>query len=104
MLALPNSKIKLSSSRVPYEKSQVTTVKLTWSACVLQDDRISGVTQLYSVEEDITQCISSHAVCFSTYNFADNPQPSTVLCVASRESQDHGKVEIQTVTNLNRAK
>ena len=64
---------------------------LCMCVCV-QDERISAVTQLYSVDEDITQCISAHAVCFSLYQFAENPQPSTVFCVSSRETQDHGKV------------
>ncbi|BFZ04770.1 hypothetical protein BsWGS_07809 [Bradybaena similaris] len=59
-----------------------------------EDDRISGVTQLYNRDEDITQCISAHAVCFSSYHFPGNPYPSTVFCVSSREAQDHGKVHV----------
>ncbi|XP_055862218.1 clathrin heavy chain 1-like [Biomphalaria glabrata] len=59
-----------------------------------EDERISGVTQLYNRNEDITQCISAHAVCFSSYHFPGNPYPSTVFCVSSREAQDHGKVHV----------
>ncbi|XP_059169269.1 clathrin heavy chain-like isoform X1 [Physella acuta] len=59
-----------------------------------RDERISGVTQLYNRDEDITQCITAHAVCFSTYHFPGNPYPSTVMCVSSREAQDHGKVHV----------
>ena len=58
----------------------------------LQEDKISGVTQLYNTVEDITQCISCQVVCFDTYKFAGNGTPSTVLCVASRDVQNHGKV------------
>lgn len=85
---------RLAFSEIVSYKADPSLKWLAITGLIPEDDRISGVTQLYSVEEDITQCISSHAVCFSTYNFADNPQPSTVLCVASRESQDHGKVHV----------
>ncbi|KAH9525735.1 hypothetical protein Btru_002226 [Bulinus truncatus] len=70
---------------------------LTWLALTgltPEDERISGVTQLYNRDEDITQCISAHAVCFSSYHFPGNPYPSTVFCVSSREAQDHGKVHV----------
>ena len=59
---------------------------------MFQEDKISGVTQLYNADEDITQCISCQVVCFDTYKFAGNGTPSTVLCVASRDVQNHGKV------------
>ncbi|KAK3084072.1 hypothetical protein FSP39_007725 [Pinctada imbricata] len=58
------------------------------------EDRITGITQLYNVDEDITQCIGAHTVCFSEYHYADNPMPSTVMCAASRDALDHGKVHV----------
>ncbi|KAL5016571.1 hypothetical protein ScPMuIL_006160 [Solemya velum] len=57
-----------------------------------EDDSISGITQLYNLDEDITQCICAHAVCFAQYRFDDNLSPSTVLCVSSRDVENHGKV------------
>ncbi|KAL4223945.1 hypothetical protein ACF0H5_017404 [Mactra antiquata] len=59
-----------------------------------EDDKISGITQLYNIDEDITQCIACHAVCFDIYKFAGNTTPSTVFCVGSRESFDYGKVHV----------
>ena len=50
------------------------------------------MTQLYNVDEDITQCITAHAVCFTNYHYHDNPLPSTVMCVATRDVVDIGKV------------
>ena len=69
--------------------------------CVLQDDRITGMTQLYNVDEDLTQCIGAHCVCFSEYHYSDNPLPSTVMCVASRDALDHGKVFIHMYNFVN---
>lgn len=59
-----------------------------------EEDKISGLTQLYNCDEDITQCISSHAICFSDYHYDDNPSSSTVMCVASRDSNDTGKIHV----------
>ena len=60
------------------------------------------MTQLYNTDEDITQCISCQVVCFDTYKFAGNKTPSTVLCVASRDVQNHGKVLLfHTSSNQN---
>ena len=56
------------------------------------------MTQLYNAGEDITQCISCQVVCFDTYKFAGNRTPSTVLCVASRDVQNHGKVRFARIT------
>ncbi|XP_052245570.1 clathrin heavy chain-like isoform X2 [Dreissena polymorpha] len=59
-----------------------------------EEDKISGLTQLYNADEDITQCITCHAVCFDTYKFAGNNQPSTVFCVGSRDIHNHGKIHV----------
>ncbi|KAJ8312567.1 hypothetical protein KUTeg_009940, partial [Tegillarca granosa] len=40
------------------------------------------------------ECISSHAICFSDYHYDDNPSSSTVMCAASRDSNDTGKIHV----------
>ncbi|XP_076453102.1 clathrin heavy chain 2-like [Babylonia areolata] len=85
---------RLAFSEIVSYKADPSVKWLAITGLIPEDDRISGVTQLYSVDEDITQCISAHAVCFSHYQFADNPHPSTVFCVSSRDSQHHGKVHV----------
>nr|KAG5687623.1 hypothetical protein BaRGS_020024 [Batillaria attramentaria] len=85
---------RLAFSEIVSYKADPSVKWLAITGLIPEDDRISGVTQLYSVDEDITQCISAHAVCFSFYHFAENPQPSTVFCVCSRDTQDHGKVHV----------
>lgn len=85
---------RLAFSEIVSYKADPSIKWLAVTGLIPEDDRISGITQLYSVDEDITQCISAHAVCFSLYQFADNPQPSTVFCVCSRDAQDHGKVHV----------
>lgn len=85
---------RLAFSEIVSYKADPSVKWLAITGLVPEDERISAITQLYSVEEDITQCISAHAVCFSMYHFADNPQPSTVFCVSSREALDQGKVHV----------
>lgn len=61
--------------------------QMRWHAIVglcEQDGIIAGLTQLYSQEDDITQCFAAHAVYFAQYKLEGNTYPSTVLCVASR--------------------
>ncbi|XP_064619422.1 clathrin heavy chain 1-like isoform X2 [Lineus longissimus] len=58
-----------------------------------EDRRICGVTQLYSVDHCVTQCIAAHAVYFAQYKFEWNRHPSTVLCVASRDAL-YGKAHV----------
>lgn len=77
-----------------YCRSDVIVYTCVICVYLLQDEKITGTTQLYSVDEDITQCIGAHVVCFSSYQYSDNMAPSTIFCVGSRDAQDHGKVRI----------
>lgn len=45
---------------------------------------VEGVTQIYSADYGVAQCIEAHATTFSTYKFDGNLYESTVLCLASR--------------------
>ncbi|XP_005106091.1 clathrin heavy chain 1 [Aplysia californica] len=95
----PTEQVFLRHNRLAFTEivSYKADPSLKWLALTgltPEDERISGVTQLYYVDEEITQCISAHAVCFSSYHFPGNPYPSTVFCVSSREAQDHGKVHV----------
>lgn len=85
---------RLSFSEIISYKADPSLKWLAVTGLTPEEKKISGITQLYSVNDDITQCISAHAVCFSTYHYDDNPSPSTVMCVASREIHDHGKVHV----------
>ncbi|CAI9724356.1 clathrin heavy chain-like [Octopus vulgaris] len=85
---------RLTFSEIISYKADPSLKWLAITGLTPEEDRISGVTQLYNVDEDITQCINSHAVCFTHYRFDDNPLPSTVFCVASRDTQDKGKIHI----------
>ncbi|GAB1609897.1 clathrin heavy chain-like [Argonauta hians] len=85
---------RLTFSEIISYKADPSLKWLAITGLTPEEDRISGVTQLYNVDEDITQCINSHAVCFTQYRFDDNPLPSTVFCVASRDTQDKGKIHI----------
>lgn len=91
--------IFLRHSRLSF--SEITSYKadsnLRWFAVTgltPEEDKISGLTQLYNIDEDITQCIACHAVCFDTYKFAGNSSPSTVFCVGSRDIGYYGKVHV----------
>lgn len=92
-------KVFLRHSRLAF--SEITSYKadnsLRWFAITgltPEEDRISGLTQLYNMDEDITQVIACHAVCFDTYKFAGNSLPSTVFCVGSRDINNYGKVHV----------
>ncbi|XP_050410049.1 clathrin heavy chain 2 [Patella vulgata] len=95
----PPEKMFMRHTRLAF--SEIVSYKadpgLKWLAVtgmIPEDDKISGITQLYNAEEDITQCIAAHAVCFASYRFNDNPSPSTLFFVCTRDVQDHGKVHV----------
>ncbi|GFO29671.1 clathrin heavy chain 1 [Plakobranchus ocellatus] len=85
---------RLAFTEIVSYKADPTLNWLALTGLTPEDNRISGVTQLYNKDEELTQCINAHACCFSTYHFPGNPWPSTVFCVGSREVQDHGKVHV----------
>ncbi len=57
----------------------------------LQQNRVVGAMQLYSVERKVSQPIEGHAAAFSTFSVPGNSQPSTLFCFAVRGTQG-GKV------------
>lgn len=85
---------RLAFTEITSYKADPSLKWLAITGLTPEEDKISGVTQLYNAQEDITQCISCQVVCFDTYKFAGNGTPSTVLCVASRDVQNHGKVHV----------
>ncbi|XP_074642630.1 clathrin heavy chain 2-like [Tubulanus polymorphus] len=85
-------------SRLNYSEiiSYKTDSSLKWCALtglLPEDTSICGVTQLFSKENGISQCIPAHAVSFTRYKFDWNIFPSTVMCVASRDAQ-YGKFHV----------
>ncbi|XP_061189992.1 clathrin heavy chain 2-like [Saccostrea echinata] len=85
---------RLTFSEIISYKADSSLKWLAITGLIPEDEKITGTTQLYSVDEDITQCIGAHVVCFSSYQFSDNLSPSTIFCVGSRDAQDHGKVHV----------
>lgn len=85
---------RLTFSEIIGYKADASLKWLAITGLIPEDEKITGTTQLYSVDEDITQCIGAHVVCFSSYQYSDNMAPSTIFCVGSRDAQDHGKIHV----------
>lgn len=65
----------------------------TGSKLNLQQNRVVGAMQLYSVERKVSQPIEGHAAAFASIKLENNPQPSTLFCFGVRGAQG-GKVLI----------
>lgn len=50
----------------------------------LQQSRVVGAMQLYSVERKVSQPIEGHAAVFSSFKMPENSQPSTLFAFAVR--------------------
>lgn len=85
---------RLNYSEIVGYKADNTMTWFAITGLLPQTDGIYGVTQLYFTDKQLTQCITAHAVTFTEYRFQGNQFPSTVLCVAGRESNGHGKVDV----------
>lgn len=58
---------------------------------VLQQNRVVGAMQLYSVDRKVSQPIEGHAAAFGEFKVEGNANASTLFCFAVR-SQAGGKV------------
>lgn len=70
---------------------------LNWYALVgltIEDNRICGITQIYSVEHELSQPIEAHAVTFCSYTLPGNQHASTLLVAVVRETSNLGKIHI----------
>ena len=63
---------------------------------VLQQNRVVGAMQLYSVDRKVSQPIEGHAAAFGEFKVEGNAKPSTLFCFAVR-SQAGGKVRASGV-------
>ncbi|MED6269379.1 Clathrin heavy chain 2, partial [Characodon lateralis] len=59
----------------------------------LQQNRVVGAMQLYSVDRKVSQPIEGHAAAFGEFKVEGNAKPSTLFCFAVR-SQAGGKLHI----------
>ena len=59
---------------------------------VLQQNRVAGAMQLYSVERGVSQPIEGHAAAFAQLQLPGNPTESTLFTFAVRNQQG-GKVK-----------
>lgn len=85
---------RLAFSEIISYKADISMRWFAVTGLTPEASQISGLTQLYNMDENITQCIACHAVCFDTYKFAGNNTASTVFCVGSRDVSTHGKVHV----------
>lgn len=60
---------------------------------VLQQNRVVGAMQLYSVDRKVSQPIEGHAAGFAQFKMEDNTEESTLFCFAVR-GQAGGKVRL----------
>ena len=69
---------------------------MVWNAgdFSLQQNRVVGAMQLYSVERKVSQPIEGHAAAFSQFKIGNNANPSTLFCFAVRGAQG-GKVSLR---------
>lgn len=58
---------------------------------VLQQNRVVGAMQLYSVDRKVSQPIEGHAASFAQFKIEGNAEESTLFCFAVR-GQTGGKV------------
>ncbi len=61
---------------------------------LLQQNRVVGAMQLYSVERKVSQPIEGHAAGFGQFKMEGNTEESTLFCFAVR-GQAGGKVRFQ---------
>lgn len=59
----------------------------------LQQNRVVGAMQLYSVERKVSQPIEGHAACFTSFKLENNPELSTLFCFGVRGAAG-GKVSL----------
>lgn len=59
----------------------------------LQQNRVVGAMQLYSVERKVSQPIEGHAAAFASFKLEGNPNLSTLFIFSVRSAQG-GKVGI----------
>ena len=64
----------------------------------LQQNRVVGAMQLYSVERKVSQPIEGHAASFTKFKMEGNPHLSTLFCFAVRGAQG-GKVQQFKINN-----
>lgn len=65
-------------------------------ASYLQQNRVVGAMQLYSVERKVSQPIEGHAAAFTQFKSESNPQESTLFSFAVRGPQG-GKVRCKLI-------
>lgn len=63
---------------------------------ILQQNRVVGAMQLYSVDRKVSQPIEGHAAAFGEFKVEGNAKTSTLFCFAVR-SQAGGKVRVPAI-------
>ncbi|XP_076345432.1 clathrin heavy chain 1-like isoform X1 [Tachypleus tridentatus] len=93
-------KIFLRHSRLEGSEIVNYTVDSSIKWCALtgllsEEGTVGGITQVYSVEKGLSQCIQSHSVCFTNFKFRENVWSSTVMIVTTRPGlEPMGKVHV----------
>lgn len=68
-----------------------------WAFSTLQQNRVVGAMQLYSVDRKVSQPIEGHAAGFAQFKMEGNTEESTLFCFAVR-GQAGGKVRFTSLS------
>lgn len=91
------SSVFMWQKRKSSNRPGVTCVMLFCFVSGLQQNRVVGAMQLYSVDRKVSQPIEGHAAAFGEFKMEGNANASTLFCFAVR-SQAGGKVTTSTAT------
>jgi hypothetical protein len=80
-------------------KLYILAFRKSSSFYLLQQNRVVGAMQLYSVERKVSQPIEGHAAAFASIKLEGNATPSTLFCFGVRGAQG-GKVSYKFFSQL----
>lgn len=81
------------------KKKKEKDLNVNWFACSVQQNRVVGAMQLYSVDRKVSQPIEGHAAGFAQFKMEGNAEESTLFCFAVR-GQAGGKVRLPCSQNF----
>ncbi|XP_054718572.1 clathrin heavy chain 1-like [Uloborus diversus] len=85
---------KLKNAQLVHYASDLNMKWLALTGLLAEENHVLGITQIFSVDQNLSQNIDAHCVCFTSYQFKGNAQASCVLIAASRGVEAHGKLHV----------
>ena len=77
----------LASAQIINYRTDESCKWLLLNGISVQDNRVIGSMQLYSVDRKVSQPIEGHAAAFVQYKGENQPNPTTLFCFAARTVQ-----------------